>query len=109
MKKSDLRSGMRLETGEDMYILIDDVYIDMDGGHLELDMLDDSFVDEEEPVNGRYQIQRIFESPNIGDMFNFDKKGPLLWEKNSPDQHLIKGKKYSEETIHLALKAYIGD
>ena len=108
MKISDLKGGMRIETGEDMYILIGDTLIDGDGGFLDVGVYDDSLANTGEPPGTDFHIQRVFGPPSIENMFNFDKKGPLLWDRHS-SEHMIKGKPYSEETIHLALKAYIGD
>ena len=106
---SDLRTGMRVEyrNGNTRIVLLDtddgDIFCGQ-GEHMTLRYYNDDLVC---PSDHDFDIVRIYGKPINNEILDENEKGKLLWERKEEKTITVKGKEYSEETLHKMIKQYV--
>lgn len=112
MKKSDLKTGMRVHMTNGV---IGIVMLDIPAGDAIINTNRTySYVRgyrDDLTYNLReYQIDKVYAQPCLtAHILDPVKHGALLWEREIEEMITVKGKEYSESTLFNALKDYIGD
>ena len=97
MKKSDLKTGMRVETtGGSLYIVFKD-YDTLNYGHQEIIFLSEGGFtiggryDEQLRRDGpdEYSIERVFACPSDSAIMDLNRKGNLIWERVKPKEMTV--------------------
>ena len=97
MTKSDLRTGMRVETnenGRNLYIVLKDCKTySIDKSELIFcqgkDYLSgDKYSDELTQADKQFTIKRIFDIPSMDNLLDISQKGKLLWERKAESKKM---------------------